>query len=243
MTTKRLPASGDDPSGSRHMERIAQAEMRRLMNEYITALVQAYKDGKPLESAGQKEEAALMKSVARWTDKADAQGLKKSTQILHNVGIDIELGPQGLDPGTLDHLRSIVQQDVLSLTADTRVAVGRVIANGYDQGLGVRDIARQVMAETDMSRSRAAMIAQTTIMKTINAEAQDRYARAGAVGMYIMPASDDRVCPRCLAAAYVGNTDQLQFYRSVSLPIHPRCRCTVIPAMSEDEVYRMPRVL
>lgn len=108
-------------------------------------------------------------------------------------------------------------------------------------------IAQQLIAEASVEElasaiteilhdpARAEMIAQTEITRAMTAAELTQYAAFGADMIRFLSADDQKVCPLCgenedhgpVPVSGAGLPNGLP-------PVHPRCRCTVIPAFDED---------
>jgi SPP1 gp7 family putative phage head morphogenesis protein len=109
------------------------------------------------------------------------------------------------------------------------------LSKGLSEGLNPRDIADNIVEQVNkgfgtVTKNRARIVARTEI---INAHAQGTLSRFQQAGIQevqgrseLITASDDRVCPRCLALE--GQKFKLREARNI-IPVHPMCRCSWIP--------------
>jgi SPP1 gp7 family putative phage head morphogenesis protein len=111
-------------------------------------------------------------------------------------------------------------------------------------GENPRDIARRLTDRVDaIGKTRATTLARTSVIDTFNSASLARLDELGVEGVTVKAevrtAGDARVCPQC--AALEGRTWTIEEARSetttaagqevpVKPPIHPRCRCAVIPS-------------
>lgn len=234
----RIPLNSRDPSGMRALEDSCAKEMRKLYTQLASELAKEAISGTTAQ--GLKETTSdiekKMSAVSfKWVSKAEKSTINSTQRTLDNMNMNITLGPTGLPEEQLDALKMTVMTEVQSLTADARKVVAQALSDGINQGLGAKELARSIVDSTEGNRSRAEMIARTTVMKTFDQTAKARYEKAGAIGYYSVPAMDDRLCDKCRAYALDGN--RLKFHESIDLPLHPNCRCTRAPAVSREDVY------
>lgn len=75
----------------------------------------------------------------------------------------------------------------------------------------------------------ARMIAVTEISRAISAAALARYIMAGNITQYQWVASSG-ACPRCLENEAAGPLPLGQSFPNGDVPVHPNCRCAIVPA-------------
>ncbi len=131
----------------------------------------------------------------------------------------------------LNLIASRLFNELEGMTDDMANRLARTLVDGLIAGDGPRDIARILADEIGISRTRAETIARTEIIRA-HAEGQlDSLSRLGITEFQLLAewstAGDDRVCPRCYDRQ--GLVLSLQEARG-AIPLHPRCRCTWIPA-------------
>lgn len=115
-------------------------------------------------------------------------------------------------------------------TEDMSNQLSRILADGIANGIGPRQVGRQIRRQLDISKTRAETIARTEIVKA-HAEGQiDAFEKLGVeeVGALVewLTAGDDRVCPRC--AELEGIVIPIKQARGM-IPRHPNCRCAWAP--------------
>jgi len=115
--------------------------------------------------------------------------------------------------------------------------MNQVLALGLAQGLGPRDVARQlVKATNDIGRNRALTIARTEMAYAHSEGQLDGYEALGVeqINIYAewLTTGDGKVCPRCSAIEGVIMT--VKEARGL-LPLHPNCRCAWMPANVGEE--------
>lgn len=127
------------------------------------------------------------------------------------------------------------------------------------QGLTPREIAAQLFAQgVAQTEARAEMLAHTGTMWAYNEGAMQRYGVEGVGVVEWLTANDDLRCPFCAEMngkrietgdAFFGAGDSLVIPEVGSMkiptgargfdirhpPLHPNCRCALVPILSEDE--------
>lgn len=122
-------------------------------------------------------------------------------------------------------------EDLVGITDAMAQKLNRVLADGMVEGLGARDVARNMMEEIDgITDRRALTLARTEIIHA-HAEGQlDSMTELGVeeVGVEAewSTAGDDRVCPQC--EEMEGKTFPIEEAHGL-IPLHPNCRCTWVP--------------
>jgi len=241
--TDRIPnLNKRDPSGTRTYEDEMSSKLRSILSDGIAAAT-ARIIGKDVSADKMNDilSEEIEGDVYKKMYDAETESIKdtanksnvKTDKILKRMGII--LGPAGkLSPETEASLELNVQLDIQSLTLDTKKSIVRAITEAEAKGLGAEDTAKLIADETDMSLSRASTIARTTVMKTYNTTAMDRYDKAGCIGYYIYPVNDVKLCNICMKEA-VGGGGFILHRERPSVPIHPNCRCVVLPAFDGEE--------
>ena len=114
-------------------------------------------------------------------------------------------------------------------------SISRTLAQGLLEGKSPRTIARELNKDVDkIGINRARTLAQTEIIRAHHSANIGEYRIAGAEGVEViaefLTAGDARVCIRC--ASLAGQRFALDEAENL-IPVHPRCRCVVIPITSE----------
>jgi SPP1 gp7 family putative phage head morphogenesis protein len=141
-------------------------------------------------------------------------------------------------PVAVEKLRLIFTRDfegLKGITADMSAKLGRILADGIARGRHPYDVARDMSKEIDgISRRRAEVLARTEIIHA-HAEGQlDAMERLGLEEVKLMAewvtAGDDRVCPLC--AEKEGLVLPIKEAHGL-IPLHPQCRCSWLPIVTE----------
>lgn len=231
-----------DPSGLRSDEDAQASEMRRIISDGIaraTASIinREVTDPVEVDVILSKEiegdtQSRLLISELKSVNKTVSKSMTRTDRLLGRMGI--ELGPQGIDGDVVSAIEVNVTNDVKSLTASARAECSRAITDAIGRGLGTKDMGKMITEATGESRNRAETIARTTMAKTFNDIAVNRYQRSGVTEYNIYPTKDGRLCEKCMKAALDGN----KFRRYTSpppLPIHPNCRCIPYPIIPGED--------
>ncbi len=147
-----------------------------------------------------------------------------------------------------------------SLEAASRFTRTVTKADGttYEQGFSIADIAKHLRKRiAGIDDARAAMLARTGTIWAFNEGAQQRYRSAGVTAESWQITQDDATCPYCqtMDGAIVKLDDDFASAgetvsgvsdsgKDVTLtvaydvqhpPLHPNCRCTIVPVLHEAE--------
>lgn len=97
---------------------------------------------------------------------------------------------------------------------------------GLTQGWGPQKIKQELQKQLNVVAHRAETIQRTETLSALNAASNERYKREGVALVEFVPTGDDRTCPTCAdRAGEIYKIDE-----APSPPIHPRCRCVLVPA-------------
>lgn len=141
-----------------------------------------------------------------------------------------------------------------SVNGYTEEKIKAILKQSADEGWPVAETTEAIRKFFKGSRARAEMIAQTEMARAAVNGAIASYEQSGVVvGKEWVTAGDERVCPYCsvMDARYEGLSDdffsqgqtlegsdgnQLSFgYSDIKgPPLHPRCRCDILPIIKEQ---------
>lgn len=123
-----------------------------------------------------------------------------------------------------------------SLGAKLATVVAQMLVNEAS----VKEIARAIVAVLH-DPVRAFTIAQTETTRAMTAAAVTQYREFGVDQIRFLSADDQKVCPLCGANEDHGPVpvDGAGLPNGLP-PVHPRCRCTVIPSFAEDLAIHPP---
>lgn len=194
-----------------------------------------------LEVVDERDNRFVRTAYERGTRHADSQ--------LRRAGVDPERA------GISDVFREAVREEKLQqlytrnfellreIDSDMQSAMRSELSRGLAAGENPRKIARRLTDRVDkIGRHRADLVSRTEIINSHAEGALDRYEEAdvGRVTLRaeVLTAGDDRTCDRC--ASISGEVMEIDDVRGgtfsfdgqdwpIKPPIHPNCRCTIVP--------------
>jgi len=166
-------------------------------------------------------------------------------------GIQAVLGtPMHLDRVGVIYTRAFRELKGITDTMDQHIS--RVLAQGMADGDGPRTLARKINATITgagagelgirdslgrfiPAQRRAEILARTEVIRAHHSGMMQEYRNWGVEGVSVVAefrtAGDDRVCDEC--AGLEGQFFSLDEAENL-IPVHPQCRCIVMPARPED---------
>jgi SPP1 gp7 family putative phage head morphogenesis protein len=161
-----------------------------------------------------------------------------TVQMMATMRVDQLLKASGIDPASGFTPAEKLLRDLLvernigalkGLTDDMGKNIIKELTDGIMKGEGIDALTKRIDSISDMGVERARLIARTETLYAYNATARDRYKRNGIEMVEWLAALDDRVCDQC------GPLDGERFTLGTEpdCPLHPNCRCTLIPAFKE----------
>jgi len=166
-----------------------------------------------------------------------------------NAGTWME--PDPVAPDVMAALQRPVHQDKLQLlysrnfealqgiTEEVSRQISRELASGLAEGVHPDQMASRITDRIDkIGKTRATTLARTEVMYAHNESIITTYERAmGDVEVDVVAevstAQDMHVCEIC--DPWHGTTMSLEDARSEGPPLHPRCRCVVVPAVEKHQ--------
>lgn len=130
-------------------------------------------------------------------------------------------------------LAGAIWASIADWTGD-RIATVVTQALSSDQHADVRSIAQQINEILD-DPDRTHMIAQTECTRAMTGAALATYTNFGAEKIEFLTADDTDVDDLCAANENQGAIPIDKTFTNGMPPVHPRCRCTVIPADDGDD--------
>ena len=163
----------------------------------------------------------------------------------------------GVAQSTLRQLYQRTYGNLTSVTDDAVAAVRDELTRGLAEGVNPREMARRLSKEIrTIQRTQAEVLARTEVINAHTQATLSRYDEANVgqvtVSGEFTTAQDDRVCPVCESIAgeifeldaLRGDSETFTFepaadepdhlageYR-IAPPVHPRCRCAVLPVIA-----------
>lgn len=170
------------------------------------------------------------------------RGIKHGDARMREAGVDVP------DEALESAFRHPVHQDKLELlytrafeelegiNSATAQSIRRELTDGLSQGMNPREIARNINDRVGaVGKTRSTVMARTEVIRSHSEGSLDRYERMMGdtevtVQAELSTAGDSRVCQQCADAAGRGPWPIEEFRGSgYQPPIHPRCRCTILP--------------
>lgn len=156
-------------------------------------------------------------------DGAYQAGLAAATDVL---GAAVE-APDEFELDELYATGEAVWQRIADWTGDE---IATAVADALkDESTTVAKLAETIGGILD-NTARAHTVAQTEVTRAMTTAALDTYGRFGSQQIEFLSADDGKVCPRCDANEEQGAIPIGSTFRNGMPPVHPRCRCTVLPA-------------
>ena len=175
-----------------------------------------------------------------YIDSAYQKGIRDSYGRLGSLAPDGGLAaafnrPVHADAAGLIYTRAYRALEGVTDVMDAQMSAA--LAQSMIEGLGALETARLLEDRVDaIGLTRARTIARTELTAAYAESSLNSYAEAGVEGVRVevefATADDDSVCPEC--EELEGNEYDLQEARGL-LPVHPNCRCALIPVLPDDE--------
>ncbi len=195
---------------------------------------------------------------ATYIRAAYRRGWENARARLRNAGVGTEpveaVVELGVPQRQLRRLYTRTYEALESVTEDAAPAVRDALTTGLAEGVNPREMARRLTKEVrTVQRTQAEVLARTETINSYSEATLDRFDRAGVGGATVSgefaTADDERVCPICEAIeGTTYGTDEMRsatfaFQPSdsepdhlggeypVKPPVHPQCRCAILPVI------------
>lgn len=247
----RSPVNRRDPSGTRRIERRTIERMDAVIDTYAEIMARTasgVEEGVSVkidtDRAGklQRFHDAMIEDltvIAReWTADTIEAAVKNTDKIFNNLHAGIQLGNVPIPPEEATILGIGLETNVVTVADELLKDVARIASEGYQQGLGADQIARNIEKEGLTVKWNAKRMVRTETMRICDVIAKNRYEAAGCDGYLSYPTDDDRLCTTCLGYATGGSGTTLKVYglnEPMALPWHPNCRCCRLPHFPDME--------
>lgn len=247
----RSPVNRRDPSGTRKIENRTIKRMGQLIDAYTEAMARVatgVDEGVSVARDTDREynlmrlrdsmEADLRLVTDEWMEETKQAATDNTDRIFNNLHTGIKLGNVPIPREEATMLAIGIETNVRTVAEDLLKDVSRTAAEGYQQGLGAEQIARNIANNSDTIKWNAERMVRTETMRVCDVIAKNRYQAAGCDGYMSFPTEDDRLCMKCLGYATGGTGGTLKVYgltEPMSLPWHPNCRCCRIPHFPDME--------
>ena len=193
--------------------------------------------GTPVRSAANKSwqnkyiKAAYSKSMQKAAQRLKKQGVK-----VEDSWIEQAFGrPIHADRVGLIYTRSYTQLSGITDTMDGQIS--RTLARGLVEGVGARQLARDIVERVDkIGITRARVLARTEVIGAAAEATLNSYKEAGVLGVETQAefatAEDEQVCPQC--ESLQGKIYPINEASNI-IPVHPDCRCAWLPVVTDPE--------
>lgn len=152
------------------------------------------------------------------------------------------------------YLENQVKDFALSVNETARRAIAQAVQDGLNNGSPMAEIAQFIRTyyEDTYTASKSLQIARTETMRATNFATDSAYKDAGVKSKQWLTAADERTCEFCAPLdgkvidigdnffekgdEYVsseGNSLKLSYGDTGYPPLHPNCRCTIIPSFDK----------
>ena len=215
-------------------------------------------DGDVLEPATRREVRNGEHWSSTYIRAAYISGWEQARERLQNAGVSVEAVDDvfrlGVPTEQLRRLYTRTYENLETVTSAAAPAVRDILTEGLAEGVNPKEMARRLTKEIrTVQRTRAEVLARTEVINSYADATLDRYERAGIEGATVSgefaTADDARVCPICASiegAEFAademreatfeydtdeGEPDSLGGTYPVKPPVHPQCRCAILPVI------------
>lgn len=138
---------------------------------------------------------------------------------------------QAIDARQLNLLYQRNYDLLTDITESVSKEIGRVLTDGFQQGLNPRDIADEMTSQiSSVGKTRATQLARYEVMNAQNVGALTRYEDAGVTQVDVLTSGPCEDCQRIADQAPMP----IEEARG-QLPAHPSCVCTFAPQVTSIE--------
>ncbi|AFH22665.1 putative phage head assembly protein [environmental Halophage eHP-32] len=219
-----------------------------------------YLDGNVLEAIPRRQVRNGEHWSATYIRAAYRRGWENARQRLQNAGLSTEEVDEifnlGVPQSQLKRLYTRTYENLQTVAEEAAPVVADVLSEGLAEGINPRDMADRLVDEIEtIQKTRAEVLARTEVINSYADATLDRYDRADVGGVSVSgefaTADDQRVCPICEAiegTVYATNemreatftyeaddneADSLGGEYPVKPPVHPQCRCAILPSIGD----------
>lgn len=134
----------------------------------------------------------------------------------------------------IDSLTQINLTYLKDITSSQNSAIVTSIREGMLSGEGIPDMVARITKTAGIPKTRAVKIARTEVIRACDSGCRTRYDQYGVERVRWVSAHGARVCEIC--AALDGQEFALK--DAPSIPVHPYCRCTLVPVIPKRKKER-----
>ena len=135
------------------------------------------------------------------------------------------------DPKMVEMAKDAMVGEIKNLTGFYATGLKRELRTAWEKGETMPQITKRIQDVTGLAKNKAVTIARTETLRAGNAASIDRYKRVEVERVEWVSALDDRICEEC--ESLHGKTFDID--NIPDLPVHPNCRCTVVPLITIKE--------
>lgn len=135
------------------------------------------------------------------------------------------------DPKMVEMAKDAMVGEIKNLTGYYATGLKRELRTAWEKGETMPQITKRIQEVTGLAKNKAVTIARTETLRAGNAASIDRYKRVEIERVEWVSALDDRICEEC--ESLHGETFDID--NIPDLPVHPNCRCTVVPLITVEE--------
>ena len=125
----------------------------------------------------------------------------------------------------VDMYKDAMVSEIKNITGQYATGLKRELQQAWTNGETINQITRRVSEVTGRSINKSITVARTETLRAGNSAALVRYTDAGVTQVQWVAALDDRVCEECEGL----HENVYDIGSEPDLPVHPNCRCTVVP--------------
>ena len=198
--------------------------------------------------------------LSNYIDNAYRKGVNRAVSLLHSSGIKIKGAEELQSKNTVSFLynrpESIARRDALDLGIFSRFngvcdelvsKIQSTVLSGITYGLSPYDVAQSLRKVVKLSSNQAQTIARTEMIRAHHTANIQTFRDAGVAGVKVLaefltvagengnPVAS-RVCEKCWELQKKSENKPYTLDEAEKLiPVHPNCRCVVIPVLPEVE--------
>lgn len=196
----------------------------RAIDEAVDLLLELYSEGYVTGAIAAQRMAGLSTSYVLRNWRAEAEIL-------------------GTDGGRgLRRMLAEANITIRSIASNRIEVLARALAEGFNSALlpdgtlatrSIRDIARRLFVILDEPQW-SQLVADTEVARAMTVASLDEYKANQIPGKRFITASDELVDGVCLDNEAAGAIPLHESFPNGEPPLHPRCRCSVVPALAEE---------
>ena len=184
----RSPVNRRDPSGTRGVERKTIERMDRVIDAYTEAMARVatgVDEGRSVAIDTDREYNLMrlhdamvddMNAITKeWMEETRDAAIRTTDKVLNNLHVGIQLGDIAVPREEASLLAVGLETNVRTVADDLLKDVARIAAEGYQQGLGADQIARNIEADGNTVKWNAKRMVRTETMRVCDIIAKNRY--------------------------------------------------------------------